>query len=334
MSGAERSLSYDLGGHRLEVVTTHGDLRDHFARYYAAFRAEMMHAPIGFRLDLALGEVPDPPAGFRLVFDGAIPVDGPCRLFASDDGTYLLFPDCALRIDRRRHHGCITVAPGRAERMRGTIGVAAIEAAADDAGQVMLHAAGLTLPGDGRCILIHAPSGTGKSTTALALMRAGFGLCSDDAVFVRADTAGVSAWGFPSDVKVHRNTARLMPWLAPALTGNWNSEDEEPVRWQALGAFGRVEDRAPRPIAALLRLARADGETSEIVSVGRAEILASLAADNVRTGLTGLLPLQRRRFDMIARLATTVPVYELRAGRDVTGLADIISAKLRETTPA
>jgi hypothetical protein len=37
---------------------------------------------------------------------------------------------------------------------------------------------------------------------------------------------------------------------------------------------------------------------------------------------------------MIARLATTVPVYELRAGRDVTGLADIISAKLRETTPA
>jgi hypothetical protein len=334
VSGAAQGLSYDLGGHRLEVVTANDNLRAQFERCYAAFRSGTTHAPVGFRLDLVEGTVPDPPAGFRLVFDGPIPIEGPCRLFASEESTYLLFPDCALRIDRARHYGCITVAPGRAERIRGTIGIAAIEAAADDAGQVMLHAAGLTLPGARRCILIHAPSGTGKSTTALALMRGGFGLCSDDAIFARADAAGISAWGFPSDVKVHRHTLQLMPWLAPALTGDWNREGEQPIRWQALGEFGRVESREAHPVAALFRLARAAGEESEIVPIARAEILASLAADNVRTGRTGLLPLQKRRLDMIARLAATVPVYELRAGRDVSGLARVVAAKLGAAAPA
>jgi hypothetical protein len=334
MSDETHELSYDLGGHRLLVVTASDDLRTSFDRSYAGFRAENTDGDIGFHLELEEGDLPEPPAGFRLVFNGPIPNEGRCSLFASDERTHLVFPnDCVLRIDRRERRGRITVAPGRADRLRGTTGIAAIEAAADAAGQIMLHAAGLTLPGDERCIVIHAPSGTGKSTTALALMHSGFGLCSDDALFAGTDEGGIFVWGFPSDVKVHRHTLKMMPWLEPVLAGEWNKEDERPIRWKALPALGRIEDRTPRRIAALFRLARAQEGETEIVSVGRAEVLASLAADNVRTGLTGLLPLQQRRFNMLARLVASVPVYELRAGRDLTDLARVISAKLGEAVP-
>ena len=326
------TLSYDLGGHRLAVFAANEALLARFDRSYAAFRLEDPKGDAGFRLDLVEGELPMPPAGFVLTFDGILPYDGPCRSYAAGERVHLLYgDDCALEIDRDRHYARITVAPGRTECMRGTISILAMEAAADSDNQVLMHAAGLTPPGDdSRCFLIHAPSGVGKTTTSLALVRSGFRLCSDDAVFTRVDGAGVSAWGLPAAPKVHRHTVALMPWLAPMLAGAWSSEDERPVRWQTLADGGFTRDRTPRPVAALFRLARAGDGRTAIAPVARADILTSLAADNLRQSRAGLLPLQRRRFAMLTRLATTCPVYELRAGSDIDRLADVVAARMRD----
>jgi hypothetical protein len=266
-----------------------------------------------------------------LAFDGNVPVDGHCRLFVSDEETFLTFPGrSTMSIDRRARIGRITVAPGEAEKILGTAGIAAIEAAADNAGHVMMHAAVLTLPSERRCILIHAPSGTGKTTTSLMLVGAGFGLCSDDAVFLSAQDGGFTAWGFPSPLKVHRNTLTFAPWLAAALTGDWDSEGEQALPRADLAACGRVEDYQPRPVAALFRLARSAGAETEIVPVSRTDILMSLAADNVSVGVFGMPPVQKRRFETLARLAATVPVLEIRAGRDLTGLGPAITARLAQ----
>jgi hypothetical protein len=328
MSRTLAAFSYDLGGHRLKVTSSSEELRNHFDRDFGQLRSAA-NGPQGFMLDLVEGALPEPPASLRLVFEGPLRTEGCCRFFASEQESFLLLPGCCtLEIDRHESRGRITIAPGHAERIHGAVGIAAVEAAADDAGQAMLHAAALTLPDDRRCVLIHAPSGTGKTTTALALVHAGYGLCSDDAVFVGAESIGFSAWGFPSDLKVHRNTLSLMPWLAPFLADGWDNEGEQPLSRTALASLGRVEDYEPCPVAGLFRLSRASGEETEIAPVRRADVLASLAADNVRTGLTGLVPLQKRRFDMLARLTAAVPVHEIRAGRNLTGLGDAIRSKL------
>jgi hypothetical protein len=319
---------YDLGGDILEVTTSGGELLACFDRAYGDLRSAT-EQPGGFTLELLERPLPEPPAHLPLVFDGDVPVDGHCRLYVSDGETFLIFPDrAALSINRENRRGRITVTAGAAEATCGAVGVAAIEAVADSAGQVMMHAAALTLPGERRCILIHAPSGTGKTTTTLALIKDRFGLCSDDAAFLKAHNDGFSAWGFPSDLKVHRKTAPFAPWLAPALTGEWDAEGEQPVTRAALAAYGRVENYEPRPVAALFRLVRSAGDETEIVPIRRADILMSLAADNLYVGLTGLLPIQKRRFEALARLAAAAPVLEIRAGGNLTGLGAAITAAL------
>ena len=334
MSPGPTTYSYSLGGHHLQVVVFNDGLYTPFDRSYGALR-KSASGPPGFTLELTEGPVPEPRPGLRLVYEGPLPFEGDCRFFASETATHLLFPgSCAFESDRQKNWGRIVVAPGNAERLNGAIGVAAIEAAADATGQAMLHAAALSLPDDNRCVLIHAPSGTGKTTTALALFRAGFGLCADDAAFVRAEATGCSVWGFPSDLKVHRHTPALMPWLAPFLTADWNEDGEQSISRDALRAIGRVEDYEPRAVAGIFRLSRTPIDGTTVLPLGRAEMLASLAADNVRTGLTGLLPLQRRRFATLARLVAAVPVYEICAGRDLAGLADAVRSKFVHTAAA
>ncbi|TIT54542.1 MAG: serine kinase, partial [Mesorhizobium sp.] len=85
----------------------------------------------------------------------------------------------------------------------------------------MLHTAGLTLPGRDAVVLIHAPSGTGKTTTSLALATHGFGLCSDDAMILNVGATPV-AWGLPRHVKIHEKTARMIPQVAPCLGPSWD----------------------------------------------------------------------------------------------------------------
>jgi hypothetical protein len=53
-----------------------------------------------------------------------------------------------------------------------------------------------------------------------------------------------------------------------------------------------------------------------------------LATDNVRTGMTGLLPLQKRRMTTIAALVKTVPTFTLEVGKTPADAAALIRATL------
>ncbi len=63
-------------------------------------------------------------------------------------------------------------------------------------GFAMLHASCLVR--DGRVLLLMAPHNTGKSTTALHLIRAGYALVSDSMVHVAPDSAAPLLAGFPT----------------------------------------------------------------------------------------------------------------------------------------
>ena len=60
--------------------------------------------------------------------------------------------------------------------------------------------------------------------------------------------------------------------------------------------------------------------------MARTDALVALAADNVRTGMTGLLPLQKHRLAAIARLVTTVPTFTLEVGARPADAADAFRA--------
>ncbi len=67
--------------------------------------------------------------------------------------------------------------------------------------------------------------------------------------------------------------------------------------------------------------------------MARTDAMVALAADNVRTGMTGLLPLQKRRLATIAKLVSTVPTYTLEVGASPADAAPLIRSALEAPHP-
>lgn len=257
------------------------------------------------------------PASAVTVYEGPVFHEGDC-VFADNGGQLcLLFANrVSLVLNADRTSGEIVAAPDYIGRIGATCGMMAIDAAIDATGQFILHAAGLTLPGSRAQALVFAKSGTGKTTTALALAGSGFGLCSDDAMVIRIGEMDASGWGLPRDLKVHRNTAEMMPWLKPFLNGKWDTAGEQALARATLSDLVRIENAERRPIAGVFMLERGDADRSVVTPVAQTEALVSLVADNVRTGKTGLLDLQRRRFASLASLVSRVPTFRITVGAD------------------
>lgn len=86
----------------------------------------------------------------------------------------------------------------------------------------MLHCTGLLR--DNRALLLMAPHNSGKSTTALRLVLAGYRLLSDSQIYVSPDSDELQLLGFPvGKVKLRRDMVGEFPELRPLLTA-------EPVR--------------------------------------------------------------------------------------------------------
>ena len=78
-------------------------------------------------------------------------------------------------------------------------------------GLYSIHAAGLALHGQG--VILAGTSGVGKSTLAIALLRAGFQYLGDDTLFLAPAAGGLRVLAFPDELDVTRHTAELFPEL-------------------------------------------------------------------------------------------------------------------------
>jgi hypothetical protein len=283
-----------------------------------------------FTIALRYGEPAAVPDGAPLLWDGPLP-EGPAGTIADDgDGLYLCAPgQSGLVVDREARRAEITAVPEKAAYAGATPVMLAIEAALAATGQTLLHAACLvTRDGEGAVLLL-APSGTGKTTTALALAAQGWALVTDDTAVVTRDACGLAAWGLPRPLTVHRNTAALMPWLAPAL-GRWNSEDEQPVPLSALPPPVLTADRRPRPLRATILLARRGTGPARLAPLALSDALVRLSTDNVGLSEVGLTAEAKKRFAILGDLVTTAPVFELDAG---TGPLDALGDLLAQALP-
>ncbi|TJV44555.1 MAG: serine kinase [Mesorhizobium sp.] len=320
------SACYGLNGQILGISAERPDLWEDFDRMLGVLRITDPVEP-GFRLDITEADVLDEAPGGSLVFDGEIPEDGHCRMIADGATIHLVFPGRqTVAINDEEAWAKLRVRPGT--KAAWTPSMLVLDAALDAGGQHMLHTAGLTLPGRDAVVLIHAPSGTGKTTTSLALATQGFGLCSDDAMILDLTSGKPMAWGLPRHVKIHHITAEMIPQVAPCLGHSWDRNGEQAVSLERLSEIVRIESPVARPVAALLHLARSADRQTRLVAMARTDAMVALAMDNVRTGMTGLLPLQKRRLATIGKLVSSVPTFTLEVGARPADAAALINATL------
>jgi hypothetical protein len=319
------SVYYDLNGQILSVEADAELWRD-FDKMLGILRVDPKEKA-GFALRITeTATLDEMPVGSP-VFEGEIPEDGYCRMIEDGGTIHLVFPGRqTVAINGAAGWADLRIRPGT--KSVWTPSMLVLDAALDAGRQHMLHTAGLTLPDRDAVVLIHAPSGTGKTTTSLALATQGFGLCSDDAMIL--DVTGVEplAWGLPRHVKIHSKTAGMIPEVTPCLGSSWDRNGEQAVSLEKLGAILRIETPTARPVAALLHLARSPDGRTRLVTMARTDAMVALAMDNVRTGMTGLMPLQKRRLATIAKLVSSVPTFTLEVGARLADAAALIAQAL------
>lgn len=187
----------------------------------------------------------------------------------------------------------------------------------------LLHAGVIAV--DGGAILILGAPGAGKSTTAAALVRAGFPLVSDDlaAMSIEQERVFVHA-GFPR-LRLFADSARAAGWNPDALARVFVAPSLGDKRFVdvANGAFSPH----PLPVRAIYMLSprRAGGGAPAIGAIDRA-VAWPLLAQNVYS-LRFLDP--ERRFRAVrdcTAIAARVPLRSVEAGDDLAALPRLVEA--------
>jgi|SRR5579859_1671144 len=193
-------------------------------------------------------------------------------------------------------------------------------------GLSMLHATSLARDADGaQVLLLIAPHGTGKSTTALRLALAGYPLMSDSQVYVSARPDGLQLTGFPvGRVKLRRDMLADFPQLRALLA-------PEEVRGETKFTLDlrRVDPALVRETAVaperveLCLLTRHNAAATTLRPATRAEVMDVLMqnslhydrADAWRPNVAGM-----------ERLVDMATWHQLVVGTDAESLLEVIAA--------
>ena len=188
------------------------------------FRPWSGKAPEGvFHLHLRYGEAV--PAELlrsdelRLFWSGVLRGGVPCECYSGAGRRLVRLPGRAWgRLDLQQRMLEVVCTPGQEDCLYDGCLVPLLCELLASRGHFVIHAASLAFgrQNESPGVLVAGPSGTGKTTTALALTHAGMVLRADDTSFVESagqDGADVRIWGWRTPCKVHENTSRILPWL-------------------------------------------------------------------------------------------------------------------------
>jgi len=178
-------------------------------------------------------------------------------------------------------------------------------------GYSMLHASALVR--DGQILVLQAPHGTGKSTTALRLLLNGYQLLSDSQVYLCERDAALWMGGFPMGrIKLRSDMLPLFPALAAEA-------EEEPIRDEIKH---RVDLRRVAP--ALIRqemiqirrvefclLERWDRSESKIEPLAEEELWPEIMVNSLHYDTPEVWNENLRRVDLMLRKAN---LHRLRIG--------------------
>jgi hypothetical protein len=185
----------------------------------------------------------------------------------------------------------------------------------------MIHAAALERNGGG--VLIPGLSGSGKTTSCVSLIRAGYRCLSDDKPFLRENGNGIEILAFPERIDVTDRTIAFFPELRGAPPG-------------LLKSGYRKKHFVPEALyaASPVQVARLEVVLFPQISGKRKSRLEKLTKVQA---LETLLPhglvvldyeLSRRQFDLLTRLVEEAECYRLHFGNDVLELPRLVDSLL------
>jgi len=281
-----------------------------------------------FRLKIIESDAPEVPPDRPLMWSGELIEGGEGRIFETDTSWTLEIPGsgyAAVHVDRRCAE--IVARPGTFKAFGFTAMTNIVGAALFCDGQQMVHGAVLRGRNGRGGMLLCAPSGAGKTTTALALAREGFIFAADDISVIRSADSGPAIWGIPNRLTIHRRTLELLPWIGP-LPDMWDDHDEQGVDISNLAPSVNIRRQPPWPLAALFMLGPRASAGHIVKPLARSEALVRLARDNVSNSGAGVTPWSQRQFTRLADAIRVTPVFEVRVGPDLPALADALETAL------
>ncbi len=185
-------------------------------------------------------------------------------------------------------------------------------------GVICLHASAVSF-GD-RGVAFVGSAGAGKSTTAAAFARRGYGVLSDDIVALTEQEGAfgvLPAYSYlclcPESVRMLYGSAEALPRFIPA----WDK------RCLNLGDHGTRFEHRPLPLGAIYVLAGprpAPAPWVEFVQPGAA--LLSLIANTYANKILDR-EMRAREFSILGRLVTSVPIRRIHALQDSTELEEL-----------
>lgn len=185
----------------------------------------------------------------------------------------------------------------------------------------LLHCACLDAPDGKNRILLHADSGTGKTTTAMALAEAGFALSGDDTAIVRAGPGGAEALGLPRSARVSRATLAMLPFLGAVTRKDaWDDNDEQEISRDAMARVFALSELGFKPVSAIINLARKPGQSLSIAPMPAADALSTILAAALWAGGDGMAAIDAGRFETIVSLFDSAPVYQMDLGSDFAAM--------------
>jgi hypothetical protein len=180
-----------------------------------------------------------------------------------------------------------------------------------------LHASAVAI--EDHAVAFVGGGGAGKSTTAAAFARLGYSVISDDVVPLRETSRQIvvvpgyprlNLW--PDSVEALLGSAGALPQITPTWSKLYLPLDQRPCRFESRRL----------PLAAIYLLGERDPNRSVPVmeEVAPAEALLALVA-NAYVNYVLDRDMRRREFELLSRLAASVPVRRLHPVADPSGLS-------------
>jgi hypothetical protein len=183
-------------------------------------------------------------------------------------------------------------------------------------GLVVIHAAAVGRATGG--VLLAGRTGSGKSTTALASLRAGLAYAGDDYVPVMPDPAP-SVHGLYSSAKLNPAALGWLPELEPLVANAAHLTSEKALIFLAPDWQHRLVSHFP--LRALLLPVPSRESHTRIEPVSWDAAYKAIAPDT----LFSLLGSPRHVSAAISRLVRVLPCYRLLLGTDMAGVSDAVA---------
>jgi hypothetical protein len=232
-----------------------------------------------------------------------IGTDGTVLLRLDGIGRFLIRPEGEIRLERSEG-GC------RADVEAALVSVVA-GAVLHQRACLPLHASCVLV--DGRAVAITAPSGTGKSTLAAALVSAGHRLLTDDiCVICFAEDGAAVALPGATRLRLYDDSAQAVGQGVPIAGA---------VR-DKRGWDRPIADHTPQPLAAILRLERAP--TAGLTRLTGVSAINPMQDIIYRAPLGLRLGRRQELFRGLTRLADQVPIYRMSRPEGFEFLAELV----------